>query len=1023
MKNRRTIFVCQGTGCQSGGSADVYQALQNEISKLKLDDVKVDFSGCHGFCEQGPNVVVEPDGIFYTHVQAEDAKDIAEQHMKNGKPVERLFYTDPATGKPEAEYSKINFYAKQQRITMRNCGHINPESIDDSIESGGYSALGKALKMTPQAVINEMKKSGLAGRGGAGYPTYLKWQACHDADGDTKYVICNADEGDPGSYMDRSILEADPHAVVEGMAIAAYAMGASQGYVFARAEYQLAIARLSIAIEQAKQKGFLGLNIQGSKFNFDIEIKEGAGAFVCGEETALIASIESKRGMPTAKPPYPSESGLDGKPTIVNNVKTLATVSAIIDQGGDWYADIGTDDSKGTAVFALSGKVANSGLVEVPMGTPISTIVNDIGGGIPHGRQLKAVHTGGPAGGPIPARYADTPIDYGALKQLGSIIGPTVEVLDDNTCMVELARYFISFNQTESCGKCSACRLGTRQMLAILTRITQGQGRESDIDMLLDLARTVSETSLCGLGKSSPNVVLSTLKYFRAEYEAHIREHKCNAAACEAMMVAPCQHTCPTGINIPKYIAHVADGDYLACVDTIRERNPLPAICGRVCNHPCESRCKRGELDEPLAIRQLKRWAADEYFDNIDKIADPEPFPVTSNKKVAVVGAGPSGLTCAYFLAKAGYAVTIFEAQAFGGGMLAAAIPEFRLPNSVIDKEVDYIRKCGVEIKFNTPINADYTIDDVKKDGYSAVYIATGLPMSRKINVPGEDESIDGFYSGLTFLKGANLGEITDVGDRVIVIGGGNVAIDCARAAIRLGAGHVQLSCLESREEMPAHDEEIEEAIAEGIAIDCSCGPKQVVNDGKKVKGMEFVRCTAVFNEEGRFAPTFDEDDKKIVEADTVILAVGQGPDMSIIPAEGDIERQPNGRLVIDSNTLALTQKGVFAGGDFVFGPAMAIDAIGAGRRASISIDKYLTGDKSPVVMQDTKADVEILEAKEEAESDNEADEEWVPESRPETPELPLKDRVNNFNETELVFSEAQALKEATRCLRCDLEG
>jgi len=877
--------------------------------------------------------------------------------------------------------------------------------------------------MTAQAVIDEMKKSGLGGRGGAGYPTYLKWQACHDAEGDTKYMICNADEGDPGSYMDRSLLEADPHAVVEGMTIAAYAMGASYGYVFARAEYHLAIKRLRIAIEQARQRGFLGRNILDTEFNFDIEIKQGAGAFVCGEETALIASIESRRGMPSAKPPYPSEFGLDGKPTIVNNVKTLATIPAIIDQSGDWYASIGTSDSKGTVVFALSGKIANSGLVEVPMGTPISTIVSDIGGGIPHGRQLKAVHTGGPAGGCIPARYTDTPVEYGALKQLDSIIGPTIEVLDDNTCMVELARYFISFNQTESCGKCSACRLGTRQMLAILTRITQGQGRESDIDMLLDLAKTVGETSLCGLGKASPNPVLTTLKYFRAEYEAHIRERKCSAASCEAMMVSPCQHTCPTGINVPKYIAHIADGDYLASVDTIRERNPLPAICGRICNHPCEARCKRGELDEPLAIRQLKRWAADKYFDNIDKLPDPEPFSVTSDKKVAVVGAGPSGLTCAYFLAKAGYAVTIFEAQAFGGGMLASAVPEFRLPNNVIDKEIDYIRKCGVEIKYNTPVNADYTIDDVKKAGYSAVFIATGLPLSRRINVPGEDENLHGFYSGLSFLRGANLREITDVGDRVIVIGGGNVAIDCARAAIRLGAGHVQLSCLESREEMPAHDEEVEEAISEGIIVDCSCGPKEVINDGKKVKGMEFVKCTAVFNDEGRFAPTFDEDVKKIVDADTVILAVGQGPDMSIIPAESDLERASNGRLEVDSNTLATSAKWVFAGGDFVYGPAMAIDAIADGRRASIAIDNYLKGEPSRVVMYDTKADVEILDAKEEVESDSEVEEEWVPQLRPDTPVLPLEQRKNNFEETELALSDEQAIEDAKRCLRCDLES
>lgn len=537
MQNQRTVFVCQGTGCLSSRSGAVYDALTAEVAKLGLADIAVDFTGCHGFCEKGGIVVVEPEGVFYTHVQVEDVPEIVSSHLRDGKPVERLFYRDPATGKAIPYYREINFYKKQQRIILRNCGRINPEKIDHYIDAGGYRALKKVLlEMTPVQVIEEVKKSGLRGRGGAGFPTGRKWEFGYNVCSDKKYVICNADEGDPGAFMDRSVLEADPHAAIEGLIIAGYAIGANDGYVYIRAEYPLAVKRVYTAIQQAKERGFLGRNIFGSGFDFEIHMKEGAGAFVCGEETALIASIESLRGMPRPRPPYPAQSGLFGKPTTINNVKTLASVPVVIDRGAEWYAGIGSEKSKGTTVIALSGKIINSGLVEVPMGTSLSKIIFDIGGGIPGGRRLKAVQTGGPSGGCIPARFPDTQVDYETLSLLGSIMGSGgMVVMDDTTCMVEVARYFLSFTQAESCGKCVPCRLGTKQMLEILTRITRGRGQEGDIETLYDIARTVKECSLCGLGQTCPNPVLSTLNYFRDEYEAHIKKKLCPANQCRAL--------------------------------------------------------------------------------------------------------------------------------------------------------------------------------------------------------------------------------------------------------------------------------------------------------------------------------------------------------------------------------------------------------------------------------------------------------------------------------------------------------
>jgi len=1017
MPKHRTILVCQGTGCVSAGSDIVYEALKVEVKRHGLKGVKVDFTGCHGFCEQGPNVVIEPEGVFYTHVEAEDAAEIVSSHLRDGKPVERLFYREPITGQPIPLYSEISFYKKQQRVILRNCGQINPERIGDYIARGGYQALEKALlKMKPLEVIEEVKKAGLRGRGGAGFPTARKWEFCYNAPGDKKYIICNAHEGDPGAFMDRSILEADPHSVIEGLIIAGYAIGATEGYIYVRAEYPLAVKRFRIALQQAQEKGFLGENILGSNFNFTINIKEGAGAFVCGEETALIASIESKRGMPRPRPPFPAQSGLDGKPTIIDNVKTLTFVPVIIDRGADWFASIGTEKSKGTAVFALSGKVANSGLVEVPMGTPLSTIIFEIGGGIPRGKQFKAVQTGGPSGGCIPARLVDLPVDYESLAGVGSIMGSGgMVVLDETTCMVEIARYFLSFTQTESCGKCTPCRLGTRQMLEILTRITQGKGRDEDIDTLLTIARVVKECSLCGLGQTAPNPVLSTIEYFRDEYETHIKEKKCSAAVCDALMISPCQHTCPVGINIPKYVAHIANGEYQESIDTIRERNPFPAICGRICHHPCESRCRRGELDDPVAIRALKRFAADWYFENGTE--PPQPFPQTKSQRVAVVGAGPTGLSCAYFMAQMGYPVTVFEALPVGGGMLSVAIPEFRLPREVIQKEIDYITKCGVEIRYNTPINVNYSVEDLRRDGFDAVFIAAGAQRSQRIGIPGELEDIEGLHYGLRFLRDVKVGRQVRVGRRVAVIGGGNVALDSARTALRLGAEEVSIYYRRSRSEMPVTEVEYDEALDEGIQVNFLVSPTRVVHDNWRATGLQCIRMRlGEPDASGRRRPVPITGSEFFAEVDTVIAAVGQAPDLSFLPADSALERTRWEMLAVNSNTLSTNIPGIFGGGDFITGPGMVIDAIAAGRRGAIAIDKYLIGDTSRVEMYDLRA-----QSTGEAVSEEE-EEEWEAKPQLEMPRLPSQERRNSFKEIELGFSEEVAQQEAKRCLRCDLE-
>jgi len=557
---RANVLICAGSACVSSRAYEFKDALIEALKEAGIrEEVNVVDTGCVGTCDLGPVAIVYPDGVFYVRLKPEDAKTIVNEHLLKGRVVNRLLYQEPMTKEVFPSLSEIDFVAKQRRIVLRNMGIINPESIEEYIAREGYQALATALTMTPEEVIDTVKRSGLRGRGGAGFPTGLKWELTRKASGSPKYVICNGDEGDPGAFMDRSILEGDPHSVIEGMMIAGYAVGASKGFFYVRAEYPLAIKRLEMALEQARSYGLIGENILGTGFSFDIELRRGSGAFVCGEETALIASIEGRRGEPRPRPPYPANRGLWDKPTVINNVETLANIAPIILNGAEWFSSIGTEKSKGTKVFALAGKVNNTGLIEVPFGTTLREIIFEVGGGIPGGKKFKAAQTGGPSGGCIPAEYLDLPLDYESLKQIGAIVGSGgLIIMDEDTCMVDVARFFLEFTQSESCGKCPPCRVGTRKMLDILERIINGEGEEGDIERLIELGNEIKQDSLCGLGQTAPNPVLSTIRFFRDEYEAHIKEKRCPAKSCRALIayhVIPdkckgcgiCARICPVG--------------------------------------------------------------------------------------------------------------------------------------------------------------------------------------------------------------------------------------------------------------------------------------------------------------------------------------------------------------------------------------------------------------------------------------------------------------------------------------------
>lgn len=1009
---KKRIRICM-TGCRAFGAKQIKEKLEEEIQAAGISKkVEVIPTGCQGFCARAPVMVIDPDDIFYQQVDLSDVRDIVQQTLLNDRLVERLLYRDPHSNEIIVHTLDVPFYKEQMKIVLRNCGRIDPTSIDDYLINEGYKGLERIFteEIMPQSVIDEIKKSGLRGRGGAGFPTGVKWQFTRDAQGHPKYIICNADEGDPGAFMDRAILEGDPHSVIEGMLIAGYAIGAEKGYVYVRAEYPIAVEHLKIALQKAKEYGILGENILNSGFSFDINIKQGAGAFVCGEETALIASVEGRRGMPRPRPPFPAQSGLWGKPTCINNVETLANIPFIICRGAGQFAKVGTKESKGTKIFALAGKVKNTGLVEVPIGTSLRKVIFDIGGGPPAGRKFKAVQIGGPSGGCVPEKYIDLPIDYDSLKKIGAIMGSGgMVVMDDNTCMVDVARFFLEFVQDESCGKCVPCRVGTKRMLEILERITRGEGKPEEIQLLEELARVVKDSSLCGLGQTAPNPVLSTLSYFQDEYKAHIEDKFCPACSCEDLFISPCQNTCPVGIDIPEYIGLIARERFSEALEVIKKRNPFPAICGRVCHHPCELKCRRGEIDEPVAINFLKRFVSDYEREKVKpKVSYSASF---RKEKVAIIGSGPAGLTCAHYLARWGYPVTIFEELPAAGGMLRVGIPDYRLPKDILEEEIfSAVESLGVSIQTRVKVGRDITFDELFNKGYRCIFIAVGCHISRRLKIPGEE--IGQVLDGVAFLRGLNLGQDYNLGNRVVVIGGGNVAVDAARCALRLKAKEVIILYRRSAQEMPAIESEVQAAEYEGVQFHYLAAPLKIVSSNGKIKGIECIKMRlGEFDESGRRKPVPIEGSEFFLPVDSVISAIGQKADISFLPAS--IKKTDWGTIQVNPVTMTTTLEGVFAGGDAVMGPATVIEAIASGEKAAISINRYLKGESlfRPAKVKKKYFDlIDLIEF------------EPSPEKRVKMPCLSVEERKRGFKEVELGLDKYKAIKEAKRCLRCDIE-
>lgn len=1007
-KYRYQALVCGGNGCVSANCGAVEAALRDALERQGMtDEVHVYQTGCMGTCAVGPVLYVLPDGVFYTELTPKKAEEIVISHFCEGKPIENYTFFDHGQKKHIPHMEDIPFFRNQVRIALRNCGLVDVGTVDAYIARDGYLAIARALEDTPWKVVEEVKKSGLRGRGGAGFPTGVKWESAYRQQAERKFIVCNGDEGDPGAFMDRSIFEGDPHSVIEGMMLGAYAFGAQQGYVYIRAEYPFALVRLEQAIAQARQQGLLGEHILGSDFSFDIEIRIGAGAFVCGEETALLASVEGERGEPRQKPPFPFEAGLFSMPTIINNVETLSCVPAIVLNGADWFRSFGTPKSPGTKVFALSGKVVNTGLVEVPMGIPLGEILYSIGGGCIGGKRFKAIQSGGPSGGCLTAAHLNTPMDYDSLSALGAIMGSGgLVVMDEDTCMVDTARYFMDFIKDESCGKCLPCRVGTTRMLEILERITEGRGEPGDLDLLAELAETLQQTAVCGLGQTAPNPVLSTLRYFRDEYETHIYDKHCDAGACANLYTSPCRNACPASVNVPGYLALTAAGRLMDAYRLIRQANPFPAVCGRVCTHPCERHCRRAQVDEAVSICSIKRFVGDYALKNEFEIPVIAPLPATG-KKVAIVGAGPSGLTCGFYLAQLGHAVDVYEAESVAGGILYWGIPEYRLPKAVLAKEIRAIENAGVHIHLNTRVGegAPVSLEQLRTN-HDAVYIAIGTQKAFRLGIPGENQPQ--VESGLDFLRRVGLNRDTTVPERVVVVGGGSTAVDAARTALRLGAKEVTIAYRRTEGEMPAGAEEVAEAIEEGVRVETLAAPVEVLRQDGKVTGILMQQMElSSFGRDGRRRVRHLPDSEFILACDGIIAAVNQGVDESLFEPGVELTRQD----AIDTNrfTTGTEAEGVFAGGDAsLWGDKVVIYAIADGKRAAASIDRYLGGAGQLNVGE--PIDIPVIPDEGEV----------TPHPRFATTTISVEERLGNFREVACGFHHLDAMAESLRCLHCD---
>jgi NADH-quinone oxidoreductase subunit F len=1020
-EDKPTLVLCAGTGGQASGSNDVMRIIKRNIFEQGLQEqIKLRITGCQGFCEMDPFILVEPGQHLYPKLRMEDIPRVIDAAI-GGVIDEELVYKESREQKCYHHQKDIPFFKNQTRTILGNNQKLDPIRILDYLEQGGYSALEKVLsKNEPQWIIQEVQKSDLRGRGGAGFPTGKKWELARASDnGNTqKYIVCNCDEGDPGAYMDRSLLEGNPHTIIEGIIIAGIAIGATQGFIYVRSEYPLAIKHTLIALRQATDMGLLGKNILGTGIDFNIEIFRGAGAFVCGEETALIKSIQGLMGEPRQRPPYPIEKGIKGHPTCINNVETLANIPVIVNHGAKEYACVGVPHNTGTKIFSLVGKIRNTGLVEVPLGIKISDVVYNIGGGSVSKAKIKAVQTGGPSGGCIPATMFDLPIDYDSLSEAGSIMGSGgMIVMDENTCMVDVAKYFMNFLKEESCGKCFTCRKGTQRMYEILDDICKGKGTVAHLDLLEELAQVVKDTTMCGLGQSASNPVLSTISYFREEYERHIIQKKCDAFICNELVGAPCQSACPVGTEAWRYVAHISRGEFEEAYYAIREANPFPSVCARVCDHNCEERCRAGTTGgDPIAIRALKRFITD----RIDPTTYKPERTIWHNGKplsVAIIGAGPAGLTAAHYLSLKGCKVTVIEAEDEPGGMLFCAIPSYRLPHETIKKEIASLLDENITIKCKTALGDDITIDKLFKDGYKAIMLAMGAHKSRPLQL--ENEDVPGVYPSIDFLKSFNLRNEQLAKGRVGVIGGGNSAIDAARMALRQrDVESVTILYRRTRNEMPAFAEEIEAANQEGIKIQTLVTPTKILTTSGLFSGLEYVHNElGEPDSSGRRRPVPLEGTEQIIELDTLIVAISEDSGIdSIGPARSSgIEITEYNTVRIDKNTCLTSRPGVFAAGDVVTGPNTVIEAIAAGKKVATMIYRYLRNEE---LVQTAKLKLPSLYVEP---LETEAENEQVP-KRVETPRASVEWRKRNFAEVEVSLSIREAKREACRCLRCDLE-
>ncbi len=1019
------VTVGMGTCGRGNGAEGLFHALAQAIDRVGMNVVLAPV-GCFGACCEEPLVSVRLPGqplVMLRKVQANDASRILNDLLA-GAITPDLAYCkveewDHITGHirygegyPELRHwHEVPFFRGQKKIVLRNCGFVSPDDIEESFGVGGYQALYSVLiDGGPQNVIEQIKAARLRGRGGAGYLTGNKWEFLARMQADQKYVICNADEGDPGAYMNRNEIESDPHALLEGMIIGANVMGATQGIVYVRAEYPLAVHRLTRAIEQAREYGVLGKDILGRGFDFDIDVVEGAGAFVCGEETALIVSLEGQAGRPRPRPPYPSQSGLWGRPTNINNVETWYNVAPIITRGPAWFTAIGSANSSGTKVFSLVGKVQSSGLVEMPLGTPIKTFIYDIGEGGAGGRTIKAVQTGGPSGGCIPQEMFDTPVDYESLAQLGSIMGSGgMVVMDEDNCMVDVARYFIEFTHSESCGKCVPCRVGLNKSLRILNRITEGAGNSRHVELLGELSDYTRDCSLCGLGQSAPNPVLTTLRHFRNEFDDHIVAHRCSSGVCEELALSPCENSCPLHMNIPRFLELYKEGRLQDAFEAVIIDNPLPASTGRVCQHPCDSRCRRAGVDQAVNAREVHRLIADQFllsdtFDaTVERLLRRRLEP--TGRKVAIAGAGPAGLSAAFYLAMLGHDVTVYDGKSEAGGMLRFAIPQYRLPKEVLRREIELIERTGVSFVFDTKVGTDVLLADLE-DRFDAVFVSIGTWKESAIREQGSD--LKGVLPALHYLEAVACGERDVLGRKVTVIGGGNAAIDSARTAVRQGA---DVTVIYRREwkDMPAIEDETIAAEDEGVKFLFLAAPHRIVGDENgNVKAIEVQKTRlGEFDTSGRRKPIPTGEVQRI-DCDSVIFAIGETFDSDFANASG-VRLKSNGMIDVNRFTLETSRARFYAGGDVITGASNVSGAMSYGKQAARAID------------------LQLMEVDRWEHAFNGIAYGQVPPEEPSASHrhegCMLDPLVRCRSEAEVVagLTPDEALDEANRCLRCDL--